>query len=354
MLVRCIAACLLLLASTGAGSAQSPPPARDLLTRIAFGSCASQDLPQPIWAAIMAYRPELFIFTGDNVYGDIVDNKTVGDDLVLQAMAGAYAKSETLPGYSALRKEVPHLAVWDDHDYGKNDGGADFVHKDAAQKLFADFWKLAPDDPRRTRPGLYHAHTFGPAGKRVQVILLDTRYFRSPLKPTDQRGAKGRERYVPDDSPDKTMLGAAQWAWLEGVLREPAEVRLIVSSVQALADGHGYERWGNLPRERQRLLELIGKTQGRSIVLSGDRHIGAIYKSELPGGDALHDITASGLTHAFAGADEIGPNRIGPLFGAPNFGTVDIDWWANAITLAVRSVNGEPVRVLRIDLGTGR
>ena len=53
------------LAPSGAG-AQSRPP----LTRIAFGSCADQARPQPIWDAVLAYRPNLFIFTGDNVYGD--------------------------------------------------------------------------------------------------------------------------------------------------------------------------------------------------------------------------------------------------------------------------------------------
>lgn len=32
------------------------------LERISFGSCAKQDKPQPIWDAIVAGKPELFIF----------------------------------------------------------------------------------------------------------------------------------------------------------------------------------------------------------------------------------------------------------------------------------------------------
>ena len=43
---------------------------RPPFSRIAFGSCADQVKPQPIWDAILAYQPELFIFAGDNVYGD--------------------------------------------------------------------------------------------------------------------------------------------------------------------------------------------------------------------------------------------------------------------------------------------
>ena len=113
---------------------------------------------------------------------------------------------------------------------------------------------------------MYDARTFGPPSMRVQVILLDTRFFRSPLKPTDERGAPGKERYLPDDDPAKTMLGDAQWAWLAERLREPAALRLIVSSIQVLAEGHGWERWSNLPKERQRLFDLIRDTGARSVL----------------------------------------------------------------------------------------
>jgi alkaline phosphatase D len=113
----------------------------------------------------------------------------------------------------------------------------------------------------------------------VQVILLDTRTFRSPLRPTDERHAPGKENYVPDASPDKTMLGAAQWRWLEEVLEEPADLRLIGSSIQVAADGHGYERWGNLPGERDRLYELLAQASSTpTAIISGDRHFAAFYK----------------------------------------------------------------------------
>lgn len=349
-MLRLLIGLIALMAGWTPADAQKSPRSNQLLTRVAFGSCAHQELEQPIWDAVLAYKPEVFIFTGDNVYGDILDGKTVSDDQILASLATAYARSEAIPGYRALRTSVPHLAVWDDHDYGKNDGGADFVHRDASQKLFADFWKLPADDPRRQRPGLYHAETYGPPGARVQVVLLDTRYFRSPLKATDQRGAKGRERYVPDDAPDKTMLGPEQWTWLTQKLKEPADIRLVVSSIQVLAEGHGFERWGNLAREHKRLLGLLQETSGQIVLLSGDRHIGAIYRQDRPGGSPIHEITASGLTHAYPGADEPGPNRLGALYGAPNFGTLDIDWWARSLTVSVRGLNGEPVRQHRIEL----
>jgi len=328
---------LLMLAALygGARAADDAP-----LTRIAFGSCAHQDKPQPIWDAVLDYRPELFIFAGDNVYGDLTPGAPT-------PLAQAYARAATIPGYQALRAQVPVLATWDDHDYGQNDAGGDFPYREEAKALFLDFWQIAADDPRRSREGIYHAETFGPEGMRLQVILLDTRSFRSPLIPTDQHGAPGKERYVPDPDPAKTMLGAAQWAWLREQLLQPADLRLIVSSIQVLAEGHGWERWGNLPRERERLLALIAETGAREVIfLSGDRHVGGIYHR--PG--VAYEITSSGLNMTYPAAREAGPLRLGPIYGAENFGTVDIDWWSGRVTLAVRAVNGEPARRIAIAL----
>ena len=337
------AACALLLLVLaglhGAARADGPP-----LTRIAFGSCAHQDKPQPIWDAVLDYRPELFIFAGDNVYGDLAPGAPT-------PLAEAYAKAATIPGYRALRARVPALAVWDDHDYGQNDAGGDFPYRAEAKALFLDFWRVPADDPRRAREGIYFARSFGPPGMRLQVILLDTRSFRSPLIPTDQHGAPGKERYLPDPDPSKTMLGAAQWAWLRDQLEQPAEVRLIVSSVQVLAEGHGWERWGNLPRERERLFALIAETGAEGVIfLSGDRHVGAIYARPAAESYGLYELTSSGLNMAYPAAAEAGPLRFGAVYGAANFGSIDIDWWARKVVLSVRATNGEPVRRIRLAL----
>ncbi len=319
--------------------AQTEPP----LTRIAFGSCAHQDQPQPIWDAVLRYRPDLFIFAGDNVYGDLTPGASNG-------LREAYAKAARIEGYQKLRAEVPVLATWDDHDYGQNDAGAGFPYKDQAKALFLDFWHVPADDPRRRRQGVYDARIYGPAGMRLQIILLDLRSFRSPLR-RKPAGAPGPGPYAPDPDPAKTMLGEAQWAWLGAQLRQPAELRLIVSSVQVLAEGHGYERWGNLPRERQRLLELLASTRANDVILlSGDRHVGALYRLDEGVPYPLYEITSSGLNMFYAAASEPGPLRLGAVYGRENFGTVDVDWWAGEVRLAVRALNGEPVREVAVPL----
>ena len=321
----------------------APPPAdpplpTGVVQRVAFGSCIDQTKPAPLLDAITARRPDLMIFGGDTVYASPVP---WSERTLRQAYATLAARDE----FARLRAAVPALAIWDDHDYGSNDGGAEFAHKEAAKAAFLDFWRLPADDPRRQRPGLYHAVVLGPVGRRVQVILLDGRSFRSELKKTDQRNAPGKERYVPDEDRSKTMLGEAQWLWLEDQLRQPAEVRLLVSGVQVVAEGHGWESWGNLPRERERLSRLVERTAARGVVLlSGDRHLGAIYRQPRVNGYPFYELTSSGITHAFSGAREAGPNRLTDLVTVENFGSVDIDWAQGWLVLALHDYTGKTVR----------
>ena len=311
------------------------------LRSISSGSCIDQNRPAPIWDTIVAGKPDLFLFGGDNVY---CESPYSGAKL-----RRAYAQAAQSPGMNRLRQSVPHLSIWDDHDYGANDAGAEFPFKAESKAEFLDFWKIGAGDPRRGRDGLYHAQMFGPPGRRVQVILLDGRWFRSPLKPTDMRGASGKERFLPDGDPTKTMLGEPQWRWLEQQLRQPAELRLIVSGVQVVTEGHGWERWGNFPLERQRLYRLIGSTGANGVLfLSGDRHIGALYRESAGTPYPLYELTSSGITHPWQAANEAGPNRLGELFSEAHYGTVDVDWASSTVSLSVRDIKGEPRRAAQI------
>jgi len=227
-----IAAAAAVCALAPAALRAQPKLGQAALRKVAFGSCIDQNKPQAVWDAILAQKPDLFIFGGDNVYA-------ATRPWSRSRLQAAYAQLATDPGFARLRQTVPHLAIWDDNDYGLNDGGADFAHQQESKDAFLEFWGAAPDDERRQHPGLYQAVRIGPPGQRVQIILLDCRWFRSPLRATDQRGAAGKERYLPDPDPAKTMLGPKQWQWLEEQLRLPADIRLLVSAVQVIASGHG-------------------------------------------------------------------------------------------------------------------
>jgi len=172
------------------------------------------------------------------------------------------------------------LATWDDHDFGQNDAGASFAFKERAERVYETCWGSSA--AVRNRPGVQDSIIVGPGGKRVQIILLDTRFFRGELKSlpwSDQPRPLGN--YVPSDDAAAPLLGEAQWKWLESELDKQADVRLIVSSIQLVTDAHGYEKWGNFPREWQRFYDLLAtKRIDNAVILSGDWHQAAIYRQQ--------------------------------------------------------------------------
>lgn len=316
------------------------------LERIVFGSCLDEEKTPPRWQTLLDRDPQLFMMLGDNVYADSVGIRDVGPDLV--EMRRAYAALDAQAGFRDLRSKVPLLAVWDDHDYGLNDGGEENPIKVEAKSIFADFFDVSADDPMRLREGIYRAGIYGPTGHRVQIILLDTRYFRSPLKPTDQRNAPGKQRFVPDDDPKKTILGEAQWQWLEEQLRQPAELRFIVSSIQVIAEGHGWEGWRMMPLERTRLTRLINETKANGVIfLSGDRHRAAAYRRVEGTPYPFYELTSSSLNSGIESRQpEIDPQRLGGgLYAGENFGMVQIDWELGVVSLDILSLSaGRRVR----------
>ncbi|QDU22783.1 alkaline phosphatase D family protein [Urbifossiella limnaea] len=340
--------------------APAQPPAAPL-TRIAFGSCGDQDQPLPILDSIVAAKPELFLFLGDNIYADIDEktNKLIpAAKITAERIAAKYDILRGLPGFQKLKATCPFMATWDDHDLGANDAGGDFALKDASQKLFLDFFGAAANDPRRTQKGVYTAAVFGPPGKRVQVIMLDTRYHRTKL--TRAKSPLPGEKvppYAPNADPGATVLGEAQWAWLEAQLKQPAEVRLIGSSIQLVADEHRFEKWSNFPKERERFYELVRKTNATGVVvLSGDRHLGEISLDSSTAGYPLYDVTSSGLNQGAKAWREPEPNkhRVAAMPYGDNFGMVLIDWSTDnpRLTLQLRDEDGDVMSAVKVRLST--
>ena len=302
-----------------------------------------QDEAQPILDAVQERGFELFLMLGDNVYGDVTSPM---DQTELRE---AYERQGNSPRFDRLRRATPMLAVWDDHDFGVNDGGATFVGRHLAEELFDNFWRIPADSAGGSRPGIYESHLVGPPGHRTQILLLDTRFFRSDLKKSD---AENR-RYDPDPDPGKTMLGEAQWRWLEAELKKPADLRLLVSSIQVLAEGHGWEAWRTLPTERERLYDVIRRTGAEGLViLSGDRHRAGLYLRDDVLDYPLYEITSSSLNRPSSAPEEPGPHRLGETYRDENFGALRIDWQAGSLELEVADIDGKTVLSRSIDLKT--
>ena len=304
--------------------------------RIGFGSCLKQDKAMPIFDSIKKDNLDLFLMIGDNVYGD--SEKEDLDELKL-----AYKTQKQ--NFEMMNLDFPFQAIWDDHDYGMNDAGVDYPFKKQSKELFLTFWNVPLDDVRRTREGLYFDLMYKINNKNLQILFLDTRTFRDSLMPSDDIGVAGKERYMPNPDSTLTILGINQWNWLRKKISQKVDFRIIVSSIQFLPIGHGWESWNNFPYERKKLIKIIDKASlNQTLVISGDRHRGGIYKFKTARGKVISEVTSSSLNASFPNEEEYGPLRIGKTFIEENYGVISFDSENNDMFVDLKNVNGEVAR----------
>jgi len=328
------------------------------VTRIAFGSCAFQWEPQPIFRTIADAEPELYVSLGDAIYGDYDGTKVI--EVTEESLQREWELLAGSPDWQYLRERVPIEGTWDNHDYGHHSAGADFPLKQTTKRLFLDAFGEPLESERRRRPGLFASRMIESRGRRVQLILLDTRTFKSPQvlaeRPAGAGGSLGK--FAVDESEGATILGDAQWGWLYEKLEEEVDLRLIASSTQVLAAHKGMDQWTLQPRERRALarvaLQSAWATSSPTILLSGNAHFAEISHLEVDWRGvepaaiqrALLDFTSSGLTHtepAYASAPN--PARVAGPFTALNFGLIEVDWEAEGGPLVRLSAIGVDGRV---------
>lgn len=329
-------------------------------TRIAFGSCSKQTLPQPLWAPIAAWRPHAWFWGGDAVYAD--RNLPVLSfwrwsgtaESVRADFEAQRARPEYAPMLALQSRGMVLDAARDDHDAGTNDANRFSPVLDEAQDAFLDFLGVPAGSPRRARRGMYSAHAVGPPGRRVKALLLDIRRHQ------DRMGVEA------------DTLGEEQWAWLERelVLDNDAQLTLVVSGTQVASTNKLIaEGWKQFPASRRRLYALLDRaraeTGSAAVVLSGDVHMAEVTRGfycppGAPGG-ALEvlDLTSSGMTHAWGrgsglrgrAAEALYP-RVADLSALVdgyyldlNYATLAVDWEARpspVLTATVRGADGLP------------
>ncbi|EKF31225.1 hypothetical protein MOQ_004942 [Trypanosoma cruzi marinkellei] len=338
------------------------------LAQIVFVSCNKHDRDQNYWDVIAATvehgksseqlkkplkRPtgscaanssvDALVWLGDAVYADNFSVfRGCYPNTDLELVRSKFTKQRNAPEYVAFRqtcvRQRPTLSlredgeetqfvmgVWDDHDMGKNDGGAEYADKEVTQQFFLDFLGVAKNSPRRKQKGVYVFETVpfraldstasvNPATSAaikelhslydhaVCFLLLDARYFREPSNATRSGD----------------MLGEVQWKWLEERLRndvagqnpvsgrERCALTIVGSGVQLIMDEKVSESWGAFPLSRNRLFLLLRRYMSeRVIFISGDVHLGEIGMDTTRDamealGYPILEATSSGLTHSSA------------------------------------------------------
>ena len=267
---------------------------------VSFGSChmpeyMEEEVPN-FWEDMRTVsHPDLWLWLGDNMYRD-------GSDINAKRLQYNKVKEEArYQEHGPINPEspIPIMAGWDDHDYGYNDAGSDYVCKEQSQAEWAHFTDIPLTEPQHPespdyRPGVYNSRMFRKPGTEengIHVIILDNRSQRDPTfrRFGECRGSETR------------MLGQEQWAWLEAELERESEIKIIGSGVQVLpptdiitripqmycahdihnvenkttttfmdslarvGEGHqwygvSYEMWGQVPLEREKLLGLTQRS----------------------------------------------------------------------------------------------
>ena len=311
----CLSFFLLLISSTNFIYAES--------IKIGLGSCLDQDYPQPIWQSIKKDDLNYFIFLGDNVYGDTRYGS-------LRKMKSAYDKQKkVLPDFL---NDISIFSIWDDHDFGINDGGADYRFKRRAQELYLDFWEITKDDDRSNREGIYFSENKVFFDKKFKFIFLDTRFFRSKLK-----GKKSN--YIENIEPDATILGNAQWTWLENELKSDFDFLFIFSSIQIIAKDHRFEKWSNFPNERAKLFKLLEQFNDKTILFSGDRHRAGIYRK-----NGIIEVTSSSMNKPGSSFSETDSYLIGKTYPQENYGVLEI--LENTIHIKIKDIKGNTLNFI--------
>ena len=292
--------------------------------KFGLGSCLDQNYPQPIWNSIEKEKLNYFVFLGDNVYGDLPSGSLI-------KMKYAYKKQRSiLPEFLDQMEVYP---IWDDHDFGINDGGGDYKLKKNAKKMFLDFWEIPKNDIRRKREGIYFSDEKIFYDKKFKLIFLDTRYFRSKL-------IKENDTYIKNE--DGTILGKEQWNWFSEELKDDFDFLIVFSSIQILAEDHRFEKWSNFPSEKNKLLDYLHEFKGKTLLVSGDRHRGGIYTK-----NNLIEITASSLNKPGSFDFESDKYLVGKTFPEENYGTIEISKTATKVNL--KSISGELLNSITIN-----
>lgn len=275
--------------------------------KIAIASCMNDHFKneqKQIWKNLSNLKPDMIFLIGDNVYVDHGLNLEQGSSPEL--LWTRYLETRDNLKLFKLKQLIPVAMIWDDHDYGFNDGGRDYIHKDEAKKVFKAF--SMNENPELSSSGPGAAWTF--KNDKNKFIFMDNRSFRESNE--DIKGAH---------------FGEEQINWLKNELNSSPESIYIISGDQFQGFYHPFESFqGNHKKKYHEFLRILksikqSETNKKLTLISGDRHISEIQAiPELPGS---YEVSSSPI-HSYLPPkktlkDYPNPNRIWALAGEHNF-----------------------------------
>ena len=274
-------------------------------TTIGLLGCHVQGRPSPsieFFAEVL--KPDYAVWLGDNVYAD-----TETDPQHIQRQLDILAGK---PGFQALKANTPFFVTWDDHDYGLNNAGKDYVFKEESKAIHRKFWELDSKIPAE-QDGVYYAEIVTEANdKKIQFILLDGRY----------------------NYDKKNTLGSNQWDWFAKELKKEADIRFVVSGYQVLLPHMTrWESWAKTGKERKRLINLLLETEASNVIfLTGDQHTAEVLQSQKKLNYFTYEIMACGINQTEKPGRA--PNRVmGPDLTFDSSPLIHLIWEQDDVTI---------------------
>ena len=218
------------------------------------------------------------LWLGDNWYYREVDYSSVW------GLKYRASHDRGIPILQKLMASMPQYAIWDDHDFGPNDAGENYIFKNESRNIFNDYW-LNPTSGENNK-GIYTMINYGD----VDFFLLDNRFFRSDINLADTINNIVNE--------DKAYFGKSQLDWLKNsLLFSRATFKIIVTGNQVLNPINNYECLTHYPTEYKSLIDFLSNQKINGVVfLTGDRHHSEVIEMQRPNDYPLYDITISPLT----------------------------------------------------------
>jgi alkaline phosphatase D len=253
--------------------------------RFALASCSDDQFSEEQktqWKDLLRQKPDLILAIGDNTYADRAQGKRLAyaDP---ETLWNRYAETRSALALFRAPRLVPIFAVWDDHDFGMNDGDSTYPHAEEARAVMESFFPSAADNKTLFEgPGVSRA--LKAAGQLF--ILFDNRSFRSPngLPPVCRNSrhpfCRGRQ---PRDTRNATHFGRLQEDWALSLIRRHGGPTWLISGDQWFGAYHPFESYeGNHPESFASFLGKLESSlrkaarqgrQGTVLFASGDRHL---------------------------------------------------------------------------------
>ncbi len=299
-------------------------------------SCMSDDyrfdeVIPPMWDRLKGANVEFVLMTGDQVYVDskeFVERQKATEFDIWQRYVDAFKK---LPIYH-WQNLVPIFAVWDDHDYGTNDGDINFIGKVPSTSAFEAVFH------GNDIPGVWEKCPVGTSSKFTafgqRIFLMDDRSFR---KPNTEASAK---------SDAFGHWGEEAHRWLINDLNRAVVPSWIINGNQFLSGktlDYKESFQDNHPTEFNTLITELAQQKSAFVFASGDIHLSEIMIAPTNRlGFETYEYTASSM-HSYTGTGWDNPLRMPDATTSEfNFMVHKVNAGANSLEISTQCLGLAP------------